>query len=564
MIRRQQGQLETRPFFTYLAFGCGHEPHHVASEWVEPYRGRFDHGWDRERELVFERQLAAGIVPGHAKLPERNPGVRAWADLGADERLVFARMQEVFAGFLTHCDAQIGRLVEWLKEQALLEDTMLMVLSDNGASGEGGETGFAGRASPYYLGRALLEASADTSQGPPPNRMVLPIHFDAWGNHTHIADPVADVLGHVDELGLPGTYGHYPQGWATAGNTPFRRYKSTVHYGGTRDPLVISWPRRITDIGGIRHGFSHVVDLAPTCLAAAGVDGPTLDGPTVDGPTVDGKDLAPTEPEATVARTQYFEMLGHRGIQHGDWKAVAFHARKTPFDEDQWELYDTSSDPTEVDDLAGDRPEVLAELIELWNAEAVRNKVLPLNDQPVLDIRFGAGPARSYFQFHSLDRISGPARPDLGSAAYSARFDLVVEDDCDGVLLADGAGGVGQVIRLNDGRLEYVCNRGDSVEVVHADAALPPGSCTVGVHVDGASPAAVEIEVDGLVVARRDGIVRATGVTGPLSVGADPDRVDSDSRPFTGVITRVVIRTEDGSTVAADAAHLEAAAMREQ
>ncbi len=286
----QQQAAPGKPFFLYFALGAMHAPHHVAPEWVAPYRGRYDRGWDDWREEAFARQVSAGVVPEGTVLTPRPPWVDEWSSLPDDERRMHARQQEVFAGFLTHTDAQIGRLVSFLESRGLLEDTLVLLFSDNGASAEGGRAG-----------------------------SVNEHRFTA-----RVPESVADNLAALDDWGGPRTYNHYSWGWAWAGNTPLRLWKRYTWLGGTRTPLVVHWPRRVERTGEVRSAFTHVVDLLPTVLEAVGIEPPEV----VDGVTqqpVDGSSLVPTFDDpgaADVHETQYFEMLGSRAIFHAGWKAT--------------------------------------------------------------------------------------------------------------------------------------------------------------------------------------------------------------------------------------------------
>jgi arylsulfatase A-like enzyme len=365
-IGNQQSIEADRPWLCHLAFGACHAPHHVAKEWSDRYKGKFDMGWDRYREIVLERQKKLGVVPENAELSPMLEGVQKWDSLSADEKRLFARMAEVYAGFLEHADAQIGRLVAFLEETKALDNTLVFVfIGDNGSSGEGTLDGM-------Y------------------NEMTLV---------TTIKEDPKAILEKIDNLGLPGSYNHYPIGWALAGNTPFKLCKQYTHFGGTRNPLVVHWPRGIKAKGELRHQFHHVIDIVPTILEAAGVELPsTLDG--VAQAPLEGVPMNYTFDDAsapTTRTTQYFEMLGNRAIVDGKWKAVTYHGRKPwentaawGFDEDHWELYDLEADPAECHDLMEGRdtanlkdPMVkkTIELVGLWWAEAGRHNVLPLDDR---------------------------------------------------------------------------------------------------------------------------------------------------------------------------------------
>jgi len=382
MVQDQQQCAPGKPFFLYLALGAMHAPHHVAPAWVEPYRGRFDHGWDAWREEVFARQAASGVIPSGTVLTPRPEWVRGWSDHSADERRMLAHQQEVFAGFLTHTDAQIGRVLTSLERLGVMDNTLVTVFSDNGASAEGGQQG-----------------SANEHR------------FSA-----HVRESLADNLAHYDDWGGFTTYNHYSWGWAWAGNVPHKLWKRYTWLGGTRTPLIVQWPGHVAVPGAMRAQFTHVIDLMPTIMAAAGIEIPNrVDG--IDQKPIDGVSLLslledPAAPE--LHHTQYFEMLGSRSIYHEGWKATTNHIStgvldeeqlaigSRRFDEDNWELFDLATDFSEAIDRAGDEPERLRLLTELWASEAGRNDVLPISDGLV--DRFGgfippvwpAGSVRTY------------------------------------------------------------------------------------------------------------------------------------------------------------------------
>ena len=362
LIQDQQQATPGKPFFTYLATGAMHAPHQAPRRDIDAYRGRFDDGWEVWRRRTFARQVAAGVVPEGTTLTERPPWVPDWDDLPADERRLYARMMEVYAGFLTHTDAQIGRVLDHLRTTGLLEDTLVLLISDNGASAEGGPTG-------------------------------------SFNEHrfTHDrVDDVADTLSRLDDLGGHRSYNHYPWGWAWAGNAPFRLWKRYSWLGGVRTPLIAHWPAGIaaTAAGRVRDQFCHAVDLLPTVLDVAGVEPPAVvDG--VDQQAIDGASLRATfdDPDAPSPRTtQYFEIIGSRSIVHDGWKATTDHIgaqisverERVPgshdFATDRWSLFDLTADFAEAHDLADAHPDRVAEMERLWWHEAGRNQVLPLDD----------------------------------------------------------------------------------------------------------------------------------------------------------------------------------------
>ena len=360
LIQDQQQACPGKPFFMYYALGAMHAPHQAPKAAIDHYRGSFDEGWDVWRSGTLKRQKEVGVVPREAAATPRPPWVPAWEDLSAQDRFVCAREMEVFAGFLSHTDAQIGRLLGALEDMELRENTLVMLLSDNGTSSEGGLHG----SDNYHRVAQDLEA----------NRL--------------------RTLQAVDELGGVRSYGHYAWGWAWAGNSPFWLWKRFTWLGGVRTPLIVSWPRMITEQGAVRSQFCHAVDIAPTILNACSVTPPeTIDGTTQS--SFDGASLYRTllEGNAPSPRsTQYFEMVGSRSIYHDGWKATTDHVGSTPqlerdlipgshdYDTDHWALFRLADDFAEVNDLSGQYPHVAQQMSDLWWSEAERNDVLPLDD----------------------------------------------------------------------------------------------------------------------------------------------------------------------------------------
>jgi arylsulfatase len=351
-----------KPFLLWFATGAQHAPHQAPAAWIERFRGHFDAGWDAWREQIVARQMASGIVPAGTTPSDRPPWVTPWADLDADRRRLFARMMEVYAGFLAHTDAQIGRLLAGLDTMGVTENTLVMLCSDNGASAEGG-----------------------------PHGSFNELRF----THDRL-DDVDETIASMEHLGGPRSYEHYPWGWAWAGNTPFKLWKRFTWLGGVRTPLIVRWPARIDTAhrGRVRDQFCHAVDLLPTVLAATGVERPdTIDG--VDQRPLDGTSMLATFDDASAPSprtSQYFELLGSRAMYLDGWKATTDHvgAQMTVeqelvigshrFADDRWHLYRLADDFAEVHDLADDHPDKLAELQQAWWTEAGRNQVLPLDD----------------------------------------------------------------------------------------------------------------------------------------------------------------------------------------
>jgi arylsulfatase len=450
-----------KPFFLYFATGACHSPHQPPPRWRQHYRGRFDLGWDAWREQIFARQLATGLLPAGTALSPRPPWVPPWDSLGPGQRAVAARFMECFAGFLSHADEQIGRVLAFIRERGESGNTLVIVVSDNGASAEGG-----------------AEGSIND---------VRMLNIDPAGE--------AEMLARLDEIGGPLTHNNYPWGWTMAGNTPFRRWKREVHEGGVADPCIISWPAAAIEPGGIRHQFTHAIDVLPSVAELAGVELPArLDG--IAQTPLDGRSfsylLAAGDAAAPERHdTQYFEMFGSRGIYHRGWKAVAFHPigplyddqnPNATFDEDTWELYHVARDLSETRDLAGQHPDRLAELVGLWWQEARRNQVLPLDNRvlwalvnPRPDQR---RPRTEYQYFPGGAQVPEPVAANVRNRSHALMVDVVIDspDRADGVLLALGSALGGWSLHILGGRLRYVHNLyGKERHVIAASAAIPPG-----------------------------------------------------------------------------------------
>jgi arylsulfatase len=445
------------PWLTWLALGACHAPHQAPADIIAGYDDIFARGWDVEREQRLARQKALGIVPQQTKMPARNDGVKAWDAHSPDEKRVFTRLQSAFAGMLDHADRHLSRLIGFLESAGIRDDTLILVLSDNGASQEGGPLGF----------------------------------VNAMGPFNFRPEPIAEKLRRIDEIGGPDTHANFPLGWAMASNTPLRRYKQNTHGGGIRDPLVISWPRRIAARGELRHQFVHACDLAPTLLDLVGVTAPT----EISGVTqmaMEGESFVRSISDALApskASPQYFEMFGHRGLWHRGWKAVAYHPPGTPFDNDKWELFDLDRDFSEVDDLAAAEPERLAELIKLWWSEAERHQVLPLDDR--FGQRFAENAARfqgarKHFVFHAgMGHVPTDVAPDVRSRSYTIEADVEIgASGAEGVLIAHGDATSGYSLYVKDGFLVHDLNIGGGHEIVCSDRKVPTGAHRLGVNVE--------------------------------------------------------------------------------
>ena len=362
-IRQQKALMPDRPFFVYLAPGATHAPHHVPTAWSDRYRGRFDAGWDVLREETLARQKALGVVPPETELTPRHEGIPAWSEVPDALKPVLARQMEVYAGFLAHTDHHIGRVVDAIEELGALDDTLVLyIIGDNGASAEGTLQGSFNETL-YMNGAAHLE-TAET------------------------------MAARIDEFGTPAAYNHYAVGWAHATGTPYQWTKQVAsHWGGTRNGTIVHWPTGIAARGEVRSQFTHVIDVAPTVLAAAGIPEP-IDVNGIAQRPMEGVSMAYAFDDAGAPErheTQYFEMVGNRGIYHRGWSAVTKHATRRGWpraklpalEDDVWELYDTTTDWSQARDIAAEQPERLAELQRLFLEEARRYGVLPIDDRRV-------------------------------------------------------------------------------------------------------------------------------------------------------------------------------------
>ncbi len=460
-----------RPFFTYLAFGAMHAPHQAPASYLAKHRGRYDEGWDVARERWFARQRAMGLVPESTELAPPNPGVEPWASLSDNQKKLASRLQEAFAAFLEHTDAQIGRLVADLEKLDVLDNTMILLMSDNGASQEGGPFGI--------------------------------LHEMKYFNF--VLESPDEAVQRLDEIGGPSSHSNYPWGWAQAGNTPFKWYKQNTHEGGVHVPLIVHWPKGISEGGAIRREFAYVTDIAPTVFEAAGVNLPsTLHG--VAQIPLAGFSLLDTftNDVPSVHSTQYFEMMGHRALYHEGWKAVTRHQPSTPFDDDVWELYHVALDPSECHDLAGSEPEKLRELVDRWWHEAEQYGVLPLDDRglELFGARFRENsphpPSRHYTYFPPVSPIPPQAAAALGGRSWNleARVDRQLNDE--GVIMAYGTENSGLSFFVQKNRLVFDYNIFNDHHVLEATTELPAGPCVLGVRFRRAkNDADVTLLVDG-------------------------------------------------------------------
>ena len=543
-----------KPWFCYLSPGAGHAPHHVSAEWADRYAGTFDMGYEAYRDIVLANQKRLGIVPPDTELSPVNPyqdstgadgqpwplqdTVRPWDSLDDQEKRLFARMAEVFAGFLTYTDAQIGRVLDYLEESGQLDNTVIVVISDNGASGEGG-----------------------------PNGSVNEVKF-----FNGYLDTVADSLRFYDQLGGPQTYNHYPIGWAMAFNTPYKLFKRYAsHEGGIADSAIISWPSGITSHGAVRDNYVNVCDITPTVYDLLGITAPAQVRGIPQRP-LDGVSFkaALDDPSAPTSKdTQFYTMLGARGIWHDGWFANTVHAAAPAgwgnFADDRWELFHIASDRSQCHDLAAEHPEKLAELQQLWFSEAAKYNGLPLGDMNIFDT---LGRWRPYLV---VDRKTFTYYPDTAEVGLGAVAELrgqsfcvlaevtVARADAEGVVFKHGAGHGGHVLFVKDGTLHYVYNfMGEDEQAVTAPDPIPLGEHVFGVSfartgtVEGSHTPVGEValHIDGTVVATKAGVRTHPGTFGlsggGLKVGSNTGQAvcSSYTAPFGftgGTIAKVVV-----------------------
>jgi arylsulfatase len=443
-----------KPWLTWVAYGACHAPHQAPRDLILSYDAVFADGWDVERERRLARQKAMGIVPPDTRMPPRNEYVKAWDDNTPDEQRLFTRLQSAFAAMLDHADQNIARLVAFLEQAGLRDDTLIIVMSDNGASQEGGPLGMVNAMGPYNLK----------------------------------PEPIAEKIARIDDIGGPDTHSNFPWGWAMASNTPLKRYKQNTHGGGIRDPLVMSWPKGIKARGELRGQFRHASDLAPTILDILGVEPPK----TVNGfqqQSIEGVSFAASFGDADPPRgaPQYFEMFGHRGLWKDGWKAVAYHPPGTPFEADAWELYHLDRDFSETEDLAAVHPEKLAELISEWWIQAERCQVLPLDDRFAPRFAENAkrvhGPRKTFVFHKGMGHLPTDVAPDVRSRAFVIEAHAKLAAGDEGVLIAHGDATCGYSLFVRDGKLVYDMNVGGRHAVTLSDRPLPSGHCRLGVAV---------------------------------------------------------------------------------
>jgi arylsulfatase A-like enzyme len=479
MVADSRGIRPDRPFFAYLAFGATHAPHQAPPDYLAKYRGRYDDGWDVTRQRWYERQLATGVIPAATSLAPRNPGVDAWDELPDTQRRLACRLQEAFAAFLDHTDDQIGRFVDGLRAMDVLDDTILVVMADNGASQEGGPFGV--------------------------------MHEMKFFNA--ILETPDQAVDRIDDIGGPHSHTNYPWGWAQCGNTPFKWYKQNTHEGGVHVPMILHWPNGIDagQRGTTRDQFANVADIVPTIYDIVGVEPPsTYRG--VEQLPVTGHSFAsvlrdPAEPATN--RLQYFEMAGSRALvaerDDGAWKAVCRHQPGADYDAEPWELYHLAEDWSECRDVAAERPDLLAELIGLWWQEAERHGVLPLDDRTfeLFGARFREHsphpPDRRYVYRPPMSPIPGQAAAAIGGRSVDLTAHVSHADGDEGVLFATGTENSGISVFVQGGHLVVDYNAFDDHTIVESSTPVPSGDTALVVRLrrgDGRS-GSIAVEVDG-------------------------------------------------------------------
>jgi arylsulfatase A-like enzyme len=541
-VRQQKALMPDKPFFVYFAPGATHAPHHVPKEWADRYQGEFDDGWDVQRERTFARQKELGIVPADAELTARHDEIPAWDDMPDELKPVLARQMEVYGGFLEHTDHHVGRLIDAIDDLGVLDNTLVYyIIGDNGASAEGTLNGAFNELA-NFNGMAALET---------PEFMI----------------------SKMDELGSPSSYNHYSVGWAWAMNAPLQWTKQVAsHWGGTRNGTIVHWPTGIEEPGGLRSQFTHVIDVAPTILEAAGLPEPTMVNGVQQSP-IEGASMLYTFNDADAPERhdlQYFEMFGNRGIYHRGWSAVTKH--RTPwvmtggalpaFDDDVWELYDGSSDYSQAHNRAADRPEMLAKLQRLWLIEATKYNVLPIDDRGAerLEPSIAGRPTlihgTSQLFFAGMGRLSENSVVSIKNKSFSVTAEIHVPPaGAAGVIIAQGGRFGGWSLYAKDGKAKFVYNvLGIQEFTTEAEVPLPTGIHQVRMEFayDGGGLAKggdVTLFHDGTVVGKG-----RVGATQPMIFSADettdigyesgttvtPDYTASTSR-FTGKIGWVQI-----------------------
>jgi arylsulfatase A-like enzyme len=538
-----------KPFFLYFATGAHHAPHHVPKEWADKYKGKFDDGWDKYREKVFAKQKELGVIPKNTVLSRHDPDVQDWDKLPADEKKLYARMMEVFAGFMEHTDHHIGRLINFIESMGELENTLIMLISDNGASAEGGPTGS--------------------------------VNENKFFNN--VPDDLKQNLAALDELGGPKYFNHYAWGWTFAGNTPFRRWKRETYRGGVSDPFIVHWPKGIKAKGEIRAQFAHAIDMVPTVLEAFGIEPPEQIRGVTQSP-IEGISFAHTFKDAKTEsnhHTQYFEMFAHRSIYHDGWRAVcsfpgpSFTEAKVFFgqlplteeklrelDAKGWELYNLKEDPAETKNLADTNRDKLIEMIALWYSEAGKYNVFPLDSRGTM--RFAderpqlTEERKTYLYYPQTQGVPENVAVKVLNRAHSLTAEVEIpKGGAEGVIICHGSNIGGYVLFIKDKKLHYAHNYvgADEYGVVSTEE-VPEGRVQLRFEFEPTgkpdlakgkgTPGRAQLYINGKLVGQSDIPVTVplmVGLGGGLTVGRNPgSSVSKLYQPpfeFTGKIFKV-------------------------
>ncbi len=538
-----------KPFFMYFATGAMHAPHHVPKEWADRYKGKFDQGWEAYREYTFARQKEMGIVPPDAELSRHDPDVKPWDQCSTEEKKLYARMMEVFAGFLSHTDYHIGRLLDFLKTIGEFENTLIMVLSDNGASSEGGPTGS--------------------------------VNENLFFNF--VPESLEENLAAMEELGGPKYFNHYPWGWTWAGNTPFRRWKRETYRGGISDPFIVHWPKGIEAKGEIRTQYAHAIDMVPTVLEALGLEPPESVKGVAQSP-IEGVSFAHTFENVNAPSqhvTQYFEMMGHRSIYHKGWRAVCpwpgtsfseagqgfgmpISAEKlTELDATKWELYHVAEDFAENHNVAAENRSRLIEMIAQWYVEAGKYNVLPVDgrgQQRFADERPQIGlPRTSYTYYPGTQEVPVNAGVVILNRPHSISADVDFKSGDEGVLISQGGIDGGYTFFIKDGKLRYTYSYvARNFYHIESHMSIPEGRHQLRYEFEktgepdilkGKGAAGIgQLYVDGTLVGQVEMPITnpiALGLASGIAIGADPGAPVTDEYlppySFTGKIYSVTI-----------------------
>lgn len=528
MIRDHCTSAPDSPFLMYLAFGACHWPHQAPAHYIDKFSGKYDRGWDKVREERLEAQIRIGIVPPATQLAPRNDDVLPWSEVQADDAVLrlSTRLQEAYAGFLVHTDDQIGRLIDHLENAGILDDTIVILLSDNGASPEGGATGA------INLRKHMVY---------------------------ELDDPV-QALQHLDKIGTAKAFNHYPTGWAQVSNTPLKWYKKDTHGGGVRAPLIVRWPKGFSASGEVRTQFHHVIDIAPTLYDFIGVTPPDVMAGVAQQP-IHGMSMAYTFDNAgapTRRDTQYFELLGDRALWQQGWKAVTRHKKGTPMDQDVWELYHLDKDFSEARNLAQSEPERLRLLTQRWLEEAQKYSVLPLDDREWERAaeRIREGSRQQYEYLPQMARVDRLMAPDITGRSFRIEAELTrSQKSADGVMFAWGSrlGGVVLYAQAGSLVLEYVYSQDVRVRLEVPDS-LPMGKASVVAGFDRAADGGLELTLGGTgLQTAKSRVAKAWpthGMTAGISCGHDAGHPVSEAyaAPFpmaAGVLQRVRLDVGD-------------------